>query len=67
MMQLLRTLLPALASSAAFAQSTTTEAPVEHASMATVVIFIVLFIGGCVGMLGYMWWNGRKEAKRDGK
>jgi hypothetical protein len=67
MTQLLRTLLLAIPSTVAFAQSTGAEPPVEHASMVTVAIFIILFIGGCVGMVGYMWWNGRKEAKRDGR
>ena len=45
----------------AYAQ--TPEPPAEKASFATVLIFLVLFIGSCAGYVGYAWWNSRK--KRD--
>ncbi|APV50972.1 hypothetical protein BWI17_15520 [Betaproteobacteria bacterium GR16-43] len=35
------------------------EAPVEHASQATVVVFLVLFLGGIVGYGIYLWWRAR--------
>lgn len=38
--------------------------PTEKASPATVVIFLVLFIGSCVGYFAYTLWMARK--KRDG-
>jgi hypothetical protein len=50
----------ALTSFAAFAQATA-EAPVEHASMATVVVFGILFVGSCAGAIGYMWWQSKKK------
>jgi hypothetical protein len=45
----------------AYAQ--TPEPPVEKASSLTVVIFLVLFIGSCVGYVGYTLWTSMK--KRD--
>lgn len=32
-----------------------------QASMATVVIFMVLFIGMCVGFFVYLWWKEKKR------
>ena len=61
MMRVLCSLLLALASFAVFAQAAPAEAPVEHASMATVVIFGILFVGSCVGAVGYMWWQNKKK------
>ena len=39
------------------------EPPTEKASFATVVVFLVLFIGSCVGYFAYTLWMSRK--KRD--
>jgi hypothetical protein len=47
----------------AFAQASGAEPPVEKASALTVVVFIVLFIGGCVGYLLYTWWSQGKRPK----
>jgi predicted Na+-dependent transporter len=66
MMRLLCSFLLALASSFAYAQSSTAEAPVEHASVLTVVIFIVLFVAACLGYLVYAWIGGRKKKERGG-
>jgi hypothetical protein len=43
----------------AFAQA---EVPTEKASSLTVIIFVVMFVGCCVGYVGYTWW-GRKKKK----
>jgi hypothetical protein len=40
------------------------EPPAEKASFATVVIFIVLFIGSCVGYVAYTLWMASKERDR---
>ena len=61
MVRLLCSFLLALASWSAYAQSSAAEPPVEHASVLTVVIFIVLFVGACVGYIGYTWWHRRKK------
>ena len=47
----------------AYAQTSTPEAPAEHASSLTVIIFVVLFAGSCLGYIGYAWWGGRKKKK----
>jgi hypothetical protein len=61
MARLLCSFLLALASCSAFAQSSVAEAPVEHASVLTVVVFIFFFVAACVGYVGYTWWRGRKK------
>lgn len=43
----------------AFAQA---EVPTEHASPITVIIFVVMFVGCCIGYVAYTWW-GRKKKK----
>lgn len=53
-------LLPVLVASSAFAQSTGAEAPTEKAGPVTVIIFLLLFVGSCVGYFAYIWWNQRK-------
>ena len=63
MMRYLCGFLLALASFCAFAQSKVAEAPTEQASPVVVVIFLIMFVVGCVGTLGYMWWNGKKKEK----
>ena len=41
------------------------DAPIpEHTDVVGITIFLVLFIGLCVGFFGYMWWkhkNGKEE------
>jgi hypothetical protein len=32
-----------------------------QAGMATIVIFLVLFIGLCAGFFAYLWWNEKKR------
>ena len=64
MVRLLSGFLLVLASCCAYAQSTA-DAPAEHASPVAVVIFVVLFIGACVGYVAYTWWNGRKKEQRE--
>lgn len=54
---LLLLLLPFLA----LAQKATDEAPTEHASMATVVVFLVLFFGGILAYVVYLWWHARQK------
>ena len=56
-----------LASCCAFAQSSGAEPPVEHASMFTVVVFVVVFIAVCLGYVGYAWTTGRKKKGQDGR
>jgi heme/copper-type cytochrome/quinol oxidase subunit 2 len=37
------------------------EAPAEHASTTTIVVFLVLFVGSCLGYIGYILWDARKS------
>jgi flagellar basal body-associated protein FliL len=53
-------LLPVLVASSAYAQSSGAEAPTEKAGPVTVIIFLVLFVGSCVGYFAYIWWSHRK-------
>ena len=40
--------------------------PVEGVSVVYVALFLVLFVGGIIGFLIYMWWLDRqKKAKGD--
>jgi hypothetical protein len=58
-------LLLILASWSMYAAAVTpADAPAEQASPVTVIIFIVLFLGGCVAFGAYTWWNGRKGAQK---
>jgi CHASE2 domain-containing sensor protein len=61
MFKTLSRFLPLLIAFSAYAQ---TEAPTEKASPLIVVIFLVLFVGSCVGYFAYMWWNQRKSRQR---
>jgi hypothetical protein len=49
----------------AYAQTSGAEAPADKASMLTVGIFFLVFVGSCVGYFAYVWWNARK--KRQGE
>jgi hypothetical protein len=60
MLRLISRLSPALASVTAYAQSTA-EAPVEKANGATVVLFLLLFVGMCVAYGVWAWRNSKKE------
>jgi UDP-N-acetylmuramyl pentapeptide phosphotransferase/UDP-N-acetylglucosamine-1-phosphate transferase len=64
MMRLLYSFLLALATCCAYAQSSVAEPPVEHASPVVVVIFVVVFIAGCVGFVWYTWHSGRKNQEK---
>ena len=64
MARLLSALLLFLSFACAYAQSSAPEAPVEHASPLTVVIFLVMFIGACVAYVAYTWWRGRHRKQR---
>ena len=64
MKRFLSSLLLLLLPLAAFAQKATDEAPVEHASMGTVVAFLALFFGGILAYVVYLWWTAR--AKQSG-
>jgi hypothetical protein len=55
--------LPLFIAVSAFAQAKVAEPPVEKADMFTVVLFLVLFFGGCAGYVVYLVWTHRKEPK----
>jgi len=38
-----------------------------QASMATVIIFAVLFIGMCIGFFAYLFWNEKKRKQGAGE
>jgi flagellar basal body-associated protein FliL len=64
MSRLLSRLLPLFAFSLAQAQTTQAETPIESASGATVVAFLVLFVGSIVGFVAYSMWLGKKKRQR---
>ncbi len=61
MVKTLSRFAPFLVSASAFAQA---EPPTEKASPLTVVIFLVLFVGSCVGYFVYVWWKQRKSREQ---
>jgi hypothetical protein len=61
MARVLSGILPILAASSAYAQTSGAEAPVEKASGLTVVIFLLLFVGMCAGYFAHVWWGERKR------
>jgi flagellar basal body-associated protein FliL len=65
MNRLLSGFLLVLATCAAYAQTSTADAPAEQASMLTVILFLVLFVGACVAFVAYTWWNGRKSKQEE--
>ena len=48
----------------AYSQTPGADAPADKASMLTVVIFLLLFAGACVGYFVYVWWNEKKKRQR---
>ena len=62
-------ILPALLLSgyslAALAQEKAKDAPVEKADPIVIVAFLVLFIGSCVGYVGWLVYTKGKQAKTD--
>lgn len=49
-----------LVSLQAFAQKAApADAPSEQASPIVVWVFLIIFIGGCIGFPIYLWWRGR--------
>ena len=63
MRRILAVLFSFLFTLSAFAQASAAEPPVEKASPVTVLVFVVLFVGGCLGYLLYTWWAQGKRAK----
>ncbi len=63
MARVLSGFFPVFAVSSAYAQTSGAEAPVEKASSLTVVIFLLLFVGLCVGYFAYVWWSERRRRK----
>lgn len=65
MSRLFSHLLPLLALWTLYAAAATpADAPAEQASPVTVIIFIILFVGGCVAFGAYTWWNSRKSGDK---
>lgn len=64
MTRLLSALMLLFATCCVYAQSAPAE-PAEHASGATVVVFLILFVGSCVGYIGYVLWDARKNKKSE--
>jgi cytochrome bd-type quinol oxidase subunit 2 len=63
MAKVLSGFFPLFMVSSAYAQTSGAEAPAGKASMLTVVIFLLLFVGACVGYFAYIWWNARKKGQ----
>jgi hypothetical protein len=51
---------PFLIACCANAQTTGADAP-EKVNMVSVVLFLLLFVGTCVGYFAYVWWRERKK------
>jgi hypothetical protein len=64
MIRLLSGLIPLLVFCSAFAEDVK-DAPIpETANVVGITIFLVLFVGTCVGFFVYMWWR-HKHNKED--
>ena len=67
MAKVLSALFPFLMVWSAFAQTSGAEPPAEKASGITVVIFLLLFVGSCVGYFVYLWWTKKRPQKDEGE
>ncbi len=63
MAKALFSLFPLLIAASAYAE--TAEAPAEKASPIVVVVFLVLFVGGCAGYFLWMWWEQKKRRQQE--
>ena len=52
-------------SCSAHAQTAAADAPLPETNVIGIVIFVVLFVGMCVGFFWYMWWNEKKKRQRE--
>ena len=57
---MLKRLLPLLFLAAPFLARAADDAPSEQASPVAVILFLVVFIGGCIGFVAYVWWTRKK-------
>ena len=65
MAKVLSGFFPVLMVCSAYAQTPAADAPAAEANILTVVIFLLLFVGSCVGFFAYIWWNERKRRQRE--
>ena len=65
MARLLSGLFPVFMVCSAYAQTPAADAPAESANILSVVIFLLLFVGACVGYFAYVWWNEQKKRQRE--
>ena len=62
MAKALFSLFPLLIAASAYADA---EVPAEKASPIVVVVFLVLFVGGCAGYFVWMWWEQKKSRQQE--
>lgn len=55
-------LFPLLVAASAYAAEA--EKPAEKADPLIVVVFLVLFVGGCAGYFVWMWWEQKKSREQ---
>ena len=65
MNRLLSAIFPLLVICSAYAQDAKDPPIPTEMNIVGIVIFIALFVGGCVGFFVYLWW-GDKNKKKDG-
>lgn len=59
--------MPLCAGWSAPALAQNADVPVEQVSPVYTGLFLLLFIGGAVGVGWYMWWSDRREKKPEGE
>ena len=64
MTRLLSALFPLLVFCSAYAEDIKDAPPPATTDVMGIVIFFVLFVGSCIGFIGYMWWR-HKHGKED--
>ena len=64
MTRLLSALFPLLVFCSAYAEDIKDAPPPATTDVMGIVIFFVLFVGSCIGFIGYMWWR-HKHNKED--
>lgn len=47
----------------AFAQKAADDAPAEQANPIAVALFVLVFVGSCLGFVAYVWWKGRGKPR----
>ena len=64
MKQLLSAICALIVTASAFAVDVKDAPPPETANVIGIALFVIVFVGLCVGFFAYMWWKQKKEDEK---